>query len=117
MAHLKNKTISKLGGSPGLVVMGDYSCSRGQGVWISAPYTGWAFFTLICCENSIVCLKRSKINEKEAGVDPFFKKIFQNSFEISNRRNDGVDEQIWRQNLKRPTARIEMRSRERWKIK
>ena len=31
MAHLKNKTISKLGGSPGLVVMGDDSCSRGHG--------------------------------------------------------------------------------------
>ena len=43
-------------------------------VRIPAPYTGWTFghfLTLICCKNSIVCLKRPKINEKEAGVDPF----------------------------------------------
>ena len=32
------------------------------------------FFTLICCKNCIVCLKRPKINGKEAGVGPFFKK-------------------------------------------
>ena len=39
-------------------------------VQIPAPYTGWMwhFFTMICC---IVCLKRSQINEKEAGVGPF----------------------------------------------
>ena len=31
------------------------------------------FFTLICCKKIIdVCLKRPKINEKEAGVGPFF---------------------------------------------
>ena len=33
------------------------------------------FFTLICCKNCInVCLKRPKINEKEAGVGPFVSK-------------------------------------------
>ena len=39
-------------------------------VWIPAPYTGWAwhFFSLNCCKNCIVCLKRTKINEKEVGV-------------------------------------------------
>ena len=32
------------------------------------------FFTLICCKNSnCACLKRLKINEKEAGVGPFLK--------------------------------------------
>ena len=36
-------------------------------------YTGWTFFALICCKNCIVCLKRPKINEKEAGVGPFKK--------------------------------------------
>ena len=30
------------------------------------------FFTLICFKNCIVCLKRPKINKKEAGVGPFF---------------------------------------------
>ena len=41
-------------------------------VWIPAPDTGWTwhFFTLICCKNCIVCLKRPKINEKEAEVGP-----------------------------------------------
>ena len=43
-------------------------------VRILVPCTGWTwrFFTLICCKNCIVCLKRPKINEKEAGVGPFF---------------------------------------------
>ena len=31
------------------------------------------FFTLVCCENCIVCLEGLKINEKEAGVGPFKK--------------------------------------------
>ena len=43
-------------------------------VEIPAPYTGWTFYTLICCKNCFVCLKRPKINEKEAGVGPFLKK-------------------------------------------
>ena len=42
-------------------------------VWVPALYTGWTFFTLICCKNCIVCLKRPKINEKDAGVGPFKK--------------------------------------------
>ena len=37
-------------------------------VWIPAPYTGWKFFTLICCKNWIVCLKRPKINKKRPGL-------------------------------------------------
>ena len=44
-------------------------------VVISVLYTGWNFFTLICC---IVCLKRPKINEKEAGVGPFKKNQLEN---------------------------------------
>ena len=33
------------------------------------------YFTYICCKNcNDVCLKRPNINEKEAGVGPFFKK-------------------------------------------
>ena len=44
-------------------------------VRILALYTGWTwqFFTLICCNNCIVCLKRPKINKKEAGVGPILK--------------------------------------------
>jgi len=40
---------------------------------ILVPYTGWIFFALIYCKNCIVCLKRPKNNEKEAGVGPFKK--------------------------------------------
>ena len=32
------------------------------------------FFTYYCCYDCNVCLKRPKINEKEAGVGPFFLK-------------------------------------------
>ena len=44
-----------------------------QRLWVllPAPYTGWTFFTY-CCKNCNVCFKRPKINEKEAGVGPFF---------------------------------------------
>ena len=59
------------GGSPGLVVMGRDSRSKGRGF---NPVTVWTFFTYICCKNcNDVCLKRPKINEKEAGVGPFKK--------------------------------------------
>ena len=43
-------------------------------VRIPAPDTGWKIFTLICCKNGIVCLKRPKINKKEAGHGHFFEK-------------------------------------------
>ena len=45
-------------------------------LWVQIPalYTGWTFFALIFCKNCIVCLKRPKINEKEAGVGSFLKK-------------------------------------------
>ena len=43
-------------------------------VRIPAPDTGWKIFTLICCKNGIVCLKRPKINKKEAGHGHFLKK-------------------------------------------
>ena len=34
----------------------------------------WTFFTLICGKNCIVCLKRPKINKKEAEDGPFIKR-------------------------------------------
>ena len=55
------------------MVMGDDSCSRSRG------FVNWMdmiFLRLICCKKCIVCLKRPKINEKEAGVGPFFKKTY-----------------------------------------
>ena len=60
-----------LGGSPGLVVMGGDSLSEGHGFesWyhILDGHFSHIFVVKICN----VCLKRPKINEKEAGVGPF----------------------------------------------
>ena len=61
------------GGSPGLVVM------RGDSHSIGCGFESWRhildgrdiFFTSICCKYCIVCLKRLKINEKEARVGKF----------------------------------------------
>ena len=49
---------------------------RRSWVRIPAPYTGWTFFTYNCCKNCNVCLKRPKINEREAGVGPFLKRLY-----------------------------------------
>ena len=50
------------------------SCLKGCGFESQHRILVGHFFTLICCKNCIVCLKRPKINGKEAGVGPFFKK-------------------------------------------
>ena len=55
------------------MVMGDDSYSRGCGFESRCRILDGHFFTFICCKNCIVCLKRPKINKKEAGVGPFLK--------------------------------------------
>ena len=42
-------------------------------LWVRIPalYTGWTFFTYICCKNCIVGFKNTKINEKQTA--PFLK--------------------------------------------
>ena len=66
----KYNDLKYIGRSPGLVVMGDDSWSRGCGLVYCMELT---FFTLICCKYCIdVCLKRPKRNEKEAGAGSFF---------------------------------------------
>ena len=54
--------------------MGGDSRSEGRGFKSRHCILDGHFFTYICCKNCNVCLKRPKINEKEAGVGPFFKK-------------------------------------------
>ena len=51
-----------MGGSLGLVVMVDDSCSTGRG--FESRILDGHFLTLICC------IKRPEINEKEAGYGP-----------------------------------------------
>ena len=48
-----------------------------QRLWVQIPalYTGWTFFTCICCKNcNDVCLKRPKINDKRGRGWPIFRK-------------------------------------------
>ena len=46
-------------------------------VRIPVPYTGWTFFTLICCKVGLMFVwKRPKLNEKDADMAHFFKKTF-----------------------------------------
>ena len=62
------------------MVMGDNSCLKGCLFESQRRILDGHFFTLICCKNcNDFCLKRPKINEKEAGVGPFKKKSHQNS--------------------------------------
>ena len=63
------------GGRPGLVVMGDNSCLRGCGFKFRHHildghdiFLHWFFVKIV-----LFCLKKLKINYKEAGVGPFLK--------------------------------------------
>ena len=64
--------------SPGLVVMGDDSCSRGRGFKFRHHILdGHDIFSHQFVVKIVVCLKRPKINEKEAGDGPFLQKMLQ----------------------------------------
>ena len=62
----------QIGRSHGIEVMGEDSCSRGLEFKCQHQTLGKHFH--ICFKNCIVCLKRSKMNEKESGDFPFLKK-------------------------------------------
>ena len=58
------------------MVMGRDSRSKSRGFDSRHRILDGHFFTYICCKNcNGVCLEGPKINEKEAGVGPFKKKI------------------------------------------
>ena len=59
-----------LDGSPGLVVMGRDSRSKGRRFESQHSILDGHFFTNICCKNWNVCLKRPKINKKEVRSGP-----------------------------------------------
>ena len=56
------------------MVMGGDSRSKGHEFKSRHCILDGHFYTYICCKFFNVCLKRPKINEKEAGVGPFFLK-------------------------------------------
>ena len=68
LAHFLKKPFDLIGWEPWSTGYGRWLMFERSRVWIPAPYTGWwwHFFTLICCKNCIVCLKRPKINKKRA---------------------------------------------------
>ena len=46
-------------------------------LWVGIPalYTGWTFFTLICCKNCIVCLKKTENKLKRPGLAHLKKRL------------------------------------------
>ena len=60
------------GRSPGLVVMGGDSCSKGRESKSQDHILDGHFFIIICWENGKFYLKGTKKNEKEAGDGPLF---------------------------------------------
>ena len=70
-----HKRFVRLGREPWSSGYGRRLMYRRSWVRIPAPYTGWTFFTIICCKYYIVHLKRSKINEEEAGDVLFHKNM------------------------------------------
>ena len=55
----------------GLVVIRGDSCLSDHGFESQHWILDGHFFTLTCCKNCIVCLKRVQLNEKETVDDPF----------------------------------------------
>ena len=66
--YFKLKSKVRLGGSPGLVVMGGDSRPKGRGFESQYWILDGHFFTFICCKNCNVCLKKTKINKKRPGL-------------------------------------------------
>ena len=60
-----------LGGSPGLVVMGRDSCSKGRGFESRHRILDGHLSHIFVVKIVMFVLKRPKINEKEVGVGPF----------------------------------------------
>ena len=63
--------------------------SRRSWVQIPATYTGWTFFTYICCK--YFCLKRPNINDKRGRVGPFKKQLMITGFEPGS---SGIDSDL-----------------------
>ena len=69
------------------MVMGDDSCSRGRGFKSQHRILEGNFLHIFVVKIELfVCLKRPKINEKEAGYGPFKKNIMKRH----NARKEGI---------------------------
>ena len=70
-----NKLEKGRGGSPGLVVMGGDSRSEVCGFESGTVYWMDIYSHIFVVKMCNVCLNILKINDKEAGVGPFFKRL------------------------------------------
>ena len=78
--NLLTNKYSELGGSPGLVVMGDDSCSRSSGFEsLRRTLDGHDIFSHWSVVKIVLFLKRPKTNEKDARVGPIKKTNIQSS--------------------------------------
>ena len=68
--------MTKLGGRPGLVVMGGDSCPEGHGSESQHHILDGHFSPIFLYKNCNVRLKKMKINEKEVRIGPFKKKFY-----------------------------------------
>ena len=60
--------MSKVGGSPGVVVMGGDSYSKGREFKPQHCILDGHFFTYLFVVKFVMCVQKTKINEKAAGV-------------------------------------------------
>ena len=58
------------------MVMGGDSCSKGHQFESRHRILDGHFFTYIFYEKFVMCVKKTKINEKEAWIGPFVKQFF-----------------------------------------
>ena len=65
-----------MGGSPGLVVMGGHSCSKGSEFESLHHILDGHFFTYLFDVKFVMCVWKDQINEKVAVVGPFLKKSY-----------------------------------------
>ena len=74
MARIREPLVTSVlqGGSPGLVVMGGDSCSKGRDFKSRHRILDGHFFTYFFCKNLYCVLEKININKKEVGVGPLF---------------------------------------------
>ena len=62
-----DKQNDQMGGSPGLVVEGGDSCSKGRGFKSQQRALNGYYLTFICCKDFNICLKRRKSTKRGWG--------------------------------------------------
>ena len=83
--------MSKMGGSPGLVVMGRDSCSKDSGFKSQHCMLDGHFFTYICCKNrNVFVWKDENKRRRGRGWQTFLKNSPKIMFEIESSLNGQI---------------------------